>query len=510
MPAALFTWIPTMVYVAGIIFSYAVYYWYISSRTTYPPGPKPLPLIGNLLQIPTERQEEVFAEWGAQYGDLVYINVLGQPMMILNSLQAARDLLDKRSSIYSDRPRFVLLSEMMGWKNASTHMRYGPRFRKHRKFINQTFNQRAVSAFRPLQEKATSVLIEDLVHEPDAFLDHLRRFAASTILKITYGRDVTSVDDQVVRLVERAASLTSETPSAAGNLVDFFPIMKYIPTWAPFSAFKIRAEEVKKAVDAMMEVPFQQVVDDMNSGIAVPSYTSMLLESHRDPAGSIAFEDEEDIKGSAGTLFAAAEDTTVASLQTFILAMLLHPAELKKVQEELDQVVGTNRLPNIDDRPSLPYLECVLKEVLRWNAPVPLGMPHRLMGEDFYKDFYIPSGTTVLANIYAILRDCPEPDAFIPRRYLDDDSLPDPHGTIFGFGRRICPGRYLAESNYWQLGAAIAACFDITKCLDQNGQDVNATYDFSHGFIRRPKPFKCNIKPRPEMKALLDSIASHK
>lgn len=97
--------------------------------------------------------------------------------------------------------------------------------------------------------------------------------------------------------------------------------------------------------------------------------------------------------------------------------MLLYPHELKKAQDEIDRVLGRNRLPNIDDRPSLPYLECVLKEVVRWafwafsfviwvtnqvhrmNPMVPLGMPHRLMEDDFYRDFYIPEGTNVLANI---------------------------------------------------------------------------------------------------------------
>ncbi|KAF9478585.1 cytochrome P450 [Pholiota conissans] len=484
------------------LFLFITYRTLVSSRAKFPPGPRPFPIIGNVLQIPTESLEETFTEWKAQYGDIVYIKIFKQPMVIINDLQAARDLLDKRSSIYSDRPRFVLLSELMGWSSASTHMRYGPRFRKHRRFINQAFNQRAISAFRPLQEKEILVLLEGMQNNPNAFVDHIRRFAAATILKITYGHDIVSVDDLFVQLAERAGTLTVEAGSPAANMVDFFPIMRHIPTWAPFSTFKIKALETRKAVEAMMHIPFEQVVAEMKSGTAVPSYTSMLLDSHRDSSGSISPEDEEDIRGSAGTLFAGKQikcsllPPTISAMHTFLQSMLLYPHEFKKVQDEIDIVVGRNRLPNIDDRPSLPYLECVLKEVVRMNPMVPLGMPHRLMEDDFYRDFYIPEGTNVLANIYAILRDCPNSDSFCPERYLQDDGLPDPLGVIFGFGRRICPGRHLAETSYWAIAANIVAAFDISKALDERGNDMNSSYGFTTGFVRHPKPFKCTIKPR--------------
>ncbi|CAA7262652.1 unnamed protein product [Cyclocybe aegerita] len=490
------SWIPTAAWPLGAFVLYAALYAYHSSWINLPPGPKPLPLIGNVLQIPAENQEEVFEKWGAEYGDVVYLSTFGQPLVILNSLQAARDLLDKRSSIYSDRPRFVLLSELMGWHSASTHMRYGPRFRKHRRFINQVFNQRAISAFRPLIEKEILVLLDHMLSNPEDFVDHYRRFAAATILKITYGHDILSVDDLFVRLAERAGTLTTESGSAGANIVDFFPAMRHLPTWAPFASFKARALETRKAVEDMMEIPYEQVKADLKSGTAVPSYTSTLLDSHRDDDGHISPEDEEDIKGSAGTLFAAAEDTTISSVHTFTLAMVLHPHEFKKAQEEIDLVVGKDRLPSLDDRASLPYLECVLKEVLRWNPMVPLGMPHRLMEDDFYRDFFIPAGSTVLANIYAIMRDCDQPEVFRPQRYLDDGELPDPFGIVFGFGRRICPGRHLADANYWLIAASLIAAFDISKALDRDGNDLNTTYEFSRGFVRHPQPFKCCIKPR--------------
>ncbi|KAF9526217.1 cytochrome P450 [Crepidotus variabilis] len=491
-----------VILVLSVGWIYACHRKTVTSHNRLPPGPSGLPFVGNAFQMPSHNQEKVFASWAKQYGNIVYLQILGTDMVVLNSLDAARDLLEKRGSIYSDRPRFVLLSEMMGWELASTHMRYGPRFRKHRRFINQFFNQKAVAGFRPLQEKEILILLEGMMHDPDRFVDHLRRYAAAVILKITYGHDICSVNDLFVKLAQRAATMTIESGSPAASLVDFFPALRHIPTWAPFSNFKIKAHETRRAVRDMMEIPFAQVKDSLRSGTAVPSYTSSLLESHRVRDGHIAHDDEEDIKGSAGTLFSVGivpftnPAQTVASIHTFLLAMLLYPKLLQKVQKEIDSVIGTARLPNVDDRASLPYLNCVLKEVIRWSPMVPLGMPHRLMEDDFYQGYFIPAGTTIVANIFEILRDCDQPDDFLPDRYLTNKSLVDPFEVVFGFGRRACPGRHLAESSYWLMAANIAATFDISKMLNDKGEDVNLTYGFEQFFVRHPKPFVCSIKPR--------------
>ncbi|KAF5386287.1 hypothetical protein D9757_008622 [Collybiopsis confluens] len=344
-----------------------------------PPGPKPAFIVGNILQVPLTSPEEVFARWTDNYGDIVYLKVLHQPILILNSVAAAQDLLEKRSAIYSDRPQFVLLNEMMGWQNASTHQ--------------------AVEKLRPIHEKELCYLVQDLTRTPEQFSQHIRRYAAATIMKVTYGTDVRSNDDLFVRLAERAGSLTIQSGTPAASLVDY----RYIPAWAPWADFKRNARIVKEAVDSMFNIPYEMVKNQMEkiSGTVFPCMTSRLMEACGGASGvdSLSPEDEEDIKGVAGTMYAAAEDTTVFIISTFFLAMVLHPEVFQKAQTEMDNVVGTNKLPTFEDRDSLPYLECVFKEVCRWNPAVPLGLPHRLMVDDVYRGYHIPKGTTILANI---------------------------------------------------------------------------------------------------------------
>ncbi|KAF9074605.1 cytochrome P450 [Rhodocollybia butyracea] len=499
MGALMFPLPQWLLVIATIFLGYMIYRVLLSHRKKYPPGPDPAFLIGNILQVPSTFPEEKFSEWFHKYGDVVYLRILQQPVLVLSSMEAVQDLLDTRSSIYSDRPNFVLLNDLMGWQNASTHARYGPRFRKHRRFIHQTFNQQAVRTLRPIQEKETCCLIQNLIARPHDVSQHLQRFAAATIMKITYGTDVISNDDPLVQLALRAGKLTIQSGTPAATLVDYIPALKYIPSWAPLAGFKRNAAIVKETVDSMFNIPYEMVKNQVLSGNVVPCLTSRLIETCS-PAGveSLTEEDEEDIKGVAGTMFSAAEDTTVSVLSTFVLAMVLHPEVFKQAQAEMDAVVGTNRLPVFEDRASLPYLECVIKEACRWNAPVPLGLPHRLMQDDIYRGFHIPKGTTIMANIYSILQNYTQPHLFCPKRYLDDPDLLDPRDVIFGFGRRRCPGRYFADYSIWIAVATMVSTVDILKAKDNQGNEITPEVAFAPGFVRHPQHFPCCVKPRSD------------
>lgn len=130
-------------------------------------------------------------------------------------------------------------------------------------------------------------------------------------------------------------------------------------------------------------------------------------------------------------------------MKAFFLAMVLNPETMKKAQEELDRVVGKDRLPDFSDRGNLPYIDAVIKEVLRWNPPVPIGVPSRVIQDDVYRGYIIPAGATVISNIWAICRDpnvYPDPETFNPDRFLKDgETNPlvfNPEDRVFGAGRK--------------------------------------------------------------------------
>ncbi|EIW84794.1 cytochrome P450 [Coniophora puteana RWD-64-598 SS2] len=156
--------------------------------------------------------------------------------------------------------------------------------------------------------------------------------------------------------------------------------------------------------------------------------------------------------------------------------MVLYPEVQKRAQEEIDKVVGTDRLPDFQDRASLPYLEAVYRETMRLKPVGPIGVPHAATNEDVYKGYYIPKGKAMSQNPVKY----PDPSAFKPERFLDSEGkLNDDTVTYaFGFGRRICPGRHFASGSSWIAMANILASFSIGKAKDAAGNPIDCEPDW--------------------------------
>ncbi|EMD32760.1 hypothetical protein CERSUDRAFT_118484 [Gelatoporia subvermispora B] len=483
-----------------------------------PPGPPKLPLLGNVHQLPQEYQERTLANWGRKYGDIVFAQLFRTPAIIISSATIAKDLMEKRSANYSSRPSFILQTELMGWDSAITHMPYNDRFRKHRKWIQDAIQSKpALLSYRPLQYRETYTFLSSITETPGDFMSHIRRFSASLIMDITYGHTVTSLDDQFLQIAERATTETVENGSPGSMLVDFFPVLKHLPLWMPGAGFKRRAARVKYHVRRMLDTPYNMVKNRLTAGTATASFTSALIETASN-GNFLNAEEEEDIKGAAGVLFAAGTDTTVSVLATFMLAMVLHPEVYQRAQQEIDEATGGLRLPDFDDRQHLPYLECVLKELLRWHCPVPLGIPHLASSSDEYGGKYIPQGSMIIPNIWAMTQrpdEYPDPSVFRPERFMKQDGhVPesiDPANMVFGFGRRVCPGQDFADTSMWLLIANLVATMNITKARDASGNASTPQASFTSGFVSHPKPFECSITPRSEkvMKIISDTSAIH-
>ncbi|KAK0204931.1 cytochrome P450 [Desarmillaria ectypa] len=482
-------------------------------RLPLPPGPKGLPLIGNLWDVPTEYPWVTYARWAATYGDVFYLDTPGNPTVIINSSQAAADLFEKRSGNYSDRPGMAdfTMTKLAGWGHNMAFMRYSDWWRMHRRMFHQYFQPRAVPAHHHVQIRATSALLQQLHKSPDAFVHHVRHHAGSVIMKAVYGYDVDPNGDRFVDLVDRALESIRIIGNVGTFLVDYVPSLKYLPRWLPGANFLSLADAWRKDVEEMKDGPFKYASELMANDITAPSFVSENLTKTKDISMSEKATQLEIIRNTAAVAFAAGADTTVSVVLSAILAFVLYPEVQAKAQAELDTVIGPTRLPNFDDRPQLPYIEAILLEALRWNPVVPMGIAHRSVKEDVYRGYYIPAGATIVGNAWAILhdeKDYPNPLIFDPDRFMPEEGKePQPEPiAAFGFGRRICPGRYLALNSAWIAIVSMASTLSFSKAVDSEGRVVEPGDTFTNGFLSFPTPFKCTIKARSaRAQELIDS-----
>ncbi|KAG6845597.1 hypothetical protein H0H87_006650 [Tephrocybe sp. NHM501043] len=466
-----------------------------------PPGPKGYPLIGNVLDMPSKQEWVTFSQWGERYGHIASITLLGQPIIILNSAKTAREILDKKSHIYSDRPVMQMGGNLVGWKNTLVLLPYGDRFRRYRRMFHTVIGSRiSMNQFSHTEELETRKFLRRVLTQPTDLAAHIRHTAGSIILHISYGYKVKEANDPFVKLADKAMEQFSLCTAPGAFLVDVLPILRHVPAWIPGTGFQRKASAWSATLNEMVEHPHNFVKREMAAGTALASFTSNLLEGRN--------EDEFDIKWCAASLYSGGADTTVSANYAFFLAMTLYPEAAKKAHAEIDSVIGSDRLPTLEDRAHLPYVDALVKEVFRWHAVVPLGGPHSSTEDDVHDGYFIPKGSIVMANVWGLMHD-PEvyadPHTFNPDRFIATEGKsaePDPRGLCFGFGRRICPGMLLADSSVFILCAMSLAVFDISKTVE-NSVVIEPVHEYTEGTISHPKPYKCTIKPRSQKAASL-------
>ncbi|KAG1755525.1 cytochrome P450 [Suillus lakei] len=482
----------------------------------YPPGPPGWPLVGNFSDMPQVRPWLTFAEWGKKYGDISHVEVLGQHIMVLNSVKMAMEMLDKKSSVYSDRPVFPMASELCGWKHILALLPYGDRFRDSRKNFHRVMGSRAaMDIYHPIEEIETHRFLKRVLAKPDELQAHVRYTAGAIILRISHGYEVTEQNDPFVDLADRALDQFSRSTAPGAFMVDIIPLLAKVPEWFPGAGFKRMAREWHETVEHMVNAPYKFVQDQMAAGIAPKSFTSDLLEGR-----TVSAEEDHRVRWSAASLYAGGSDTTVSAIRSIFLAMTLFPDVQKNAQAEIDAVIGPDRLPSFADRHSLPYIEALAKEVHRWNVVAPTAILHCLTEDDIHDGYYIPKGSLIVPNVWFMLNDpqtYANPSEFNPERFLAKDGKEpetDPRTICFGFGRRICPGLHLADASVWISTVMSLAVFDISKVVE-NGVEITPEVEPSSGTIRyvvylhprcwsrqyctlpaTPSLFKCSIKAR--------------
>jgi cytochrome P450 len=463
-----------------------------------PPGPSKLPILGNIHQIPQKNIWKVYQSWHQSFGPLIYTQFGQLAVISIGSFKVAKDLLNKRSSIYSSRPQFSAANRI----NQGLHtalLPYGDRLRVHQALLTAILCPRIVQDYQYLQDIESCQLLHELLCPSPSkvgFQALAHRYTYSVTLTLAYGRRLaTSSEDLIRRINHLGTSVAENIHKPTSLMVDVIPALKWLPRM--LATWRVEGDHLfAESLDLFEEL--------LHYGILQRSWnwakaTTRLNDERRYHLS------RRELAFMLGSLLEAS-DTTDKVLEFFVMACVLHKQAVHCAQKELESVVGPNRLPNFDDAPSLPYVNAFVQEVMRWRPITPLEMPHAVVQDDEYHGYHIPKGAMVLPNNWSMNFD-PEvydqPEDFRPERWLQDANLPL---NAFGFGKRTCPGQHLGRRSLFIVASRILWAFDISEAVgaDGNIRDIDPS-DLLQSALTGPASLEASFIVRsPDRKRIIE------
>nr|VWP01592.1 Uncharacterized protein [Ganoderma boninense] len=479
-----------------------------------PPGPVPLPILGNILDIPRSSVGLAFSALTKKYGDIVYFNVLGQPVIVIGSIKAAVDLLDKKSANFSGRP-VSAVTKLAGLEFMFVFKQYGLQWRQHRRTFHLSFGIDRVANYRPIQLNSARRLLTRLLTSPHDMQKNINMLVADTAMKLVYGIDA-AVDDpecEMAKAIEALRAFVETLLLPSGHLImDIFPFLRHLPSWLPGMHVKRVVETGRRAVQGALDKLDNMSTAANREGRAMDSMMTRLLADAGADAHAAAMK-EHNQHVAATTLLDAYDDGS-------FLPRRGNAPGIPEGGPGRAAVVGPDRLPEFSDYDRLPYTRAFIKELTRWHTVSPMGVPHTVVDDDEYNGYFIPAGTIVNVNIWSLSRDpeeYPDPYAFKPERFLVENPPRDPNDYIFGFGRRLvlrltllasgrssdtldprraCPGNHFATASLFIYCTSVLHVFDIMPPKDKYGSPVALEYKAKDNLIPHIEGYEYIIKPR--------------
>ncbi|TFK18955.1 cytochrome P450 [Coprinopsis marcescibilis] len=349
--------------------------------------------------------------------------------------------------------------QRLAWDNVIP-LANGEEYKNKRKLFQQHFHPNNMSLHRAGVRQSLPQLLTSVLDNPGDFRRANKMFMIGTIVKLTYGVQKQDRVEYYAKLFDDALEPPMRAAIPGSYLVDIFPWLKYVPEWFPGAGFKKEAREGKELGRRFADEPLEEALKLM-----VISQTFTMLHSGNGEPYFVATAHADADSAGAGV------ETTVGTLDYFYYTMTEYPEVQTRAQNELDEYLQGQGLADFHDQPHLPYITAIVKELLRWQPVVPLGIAHQSTEDLVYDGLFIPKDSIIMANQWAMSLDeeeYPEPHVFKPERYLTPDgqldpSAPNPESIAFGFGRRFCPGSHIALSTMFITVSALLELFTFTK-----------------------------------------------
>ncbi|TKY89373.1 hypothetical protein EX895_001904 [Sporisorium graminicola] len=461
------------------------------------PGPRGWPYVGNLFQL-GEDAAQTYYKWSQKYGPVYKVQLGEREVVIINTAQAAKELLTDLGSIYISRPLFytfhTVVSSTAGYTIGTSP--WDESCKRKRRAAATALNRVAVQSYVPIIDRETLSLIEDLYHARSAAIEpfaYFQRLALNVSLTVNYGSRLDKVGDQLLAEIVEVETHVANFRSVSNSPADYLPIVRYFPSMGRNS--KAFAGSIRARRDVYMSRLLNDLKQRVREGTDVPCITGNIL---KDPEAKLT---DQELSSICLSMVSAGLDTLA---NTFIWSMgflAKRPDIQQKAYDEMYKVYQ-GAIPRSDEE-AVEYITALHKECSRYFSVLKLALPKATLGDSTYKGAHIPSGTTVFLNAWAIHQDRDrygDVENFRPERFLEPGEENKQAHYSFGAGRRMCAGVHLANRELYVAFCKVIHFFKIEPSLDPAEQeyDMNPATGCANpkGLSSSPKPFKVRFVPR--------------
>lgn len=425
-----------------------------------PPGPWGWPLLGHMLTL-GKSPHLVLSQLSQRYGDVLEIRIGRTPVLVLSGLDTIRQALVRQGDDFKGRPDFYSFTLISDGQSMSFNPDSGPVWAARRRLAQNGLKSFSIasdptSSSSCYLEEHVSKEAEYLISKFQELMARVGHFdpyryvvvsVANVICAMCFGQRYDHDDQELLSIV----NLSNEFGEIAGSgsPADFLPILRYLPNRA-LDTFK----DLNKKFFIFMQKMVKEHYKTFEKG-HIRDITDSLIEHCQDKRldenANIQLSDAQ-IVNVVLDLFGAGFDTVTTAISWSLLYLVRSPSVQKKIQEELDTVIGRERRPRLSDRPQLPYMEAFILETFRHSSFVPFTIPHSTTRDTSLNGFYIPKGRCVFVNQWQINHDQKlwnNPSEFRPERFLSPDGTINKalseKVTLFGLGKRKCIGETIAR-----------------------------------------------------------------
>ena len=484
----------------AIVFLYGITQQFVNKARNYPPGPTPLPIIGNIFNLGKHPHLNL-TDLTQKYGKVFQMFLGSQRTVVVSDISVAKRALLQKVNDFAGRP-FVYSGSI--FSNGGKGIGFGdftPEWKQQRKIAHGAIKLYSIGMER--LEKTITTEIEEVSRRfemtegrPHNPRDILSLGVMNIICGIVFGKRYDLNDPEFHKVVEfNNVFVKSLAPE---NVVDAFPLLRFLP----FEEQNIKRLRVAvKERDAILQRIYEEHLDTFEEG-DIRDLTDALIktsqEAEKEDSTAKTLQTEH-VLMTMSDIFIAGSETTATSMRWVLLYMMYFPDVQDKIQRELDQVIGRDRMPGLKDRKNLPYLEATMAETLRITSIAPLAVPHKATVDTTIQGYHIPKGTTLVLNLWAMHHDpeqWKEPMKFNPERFLDENGNMVNSSSLsylpFSAGRRVCLGEILAKA---ELFLFMARLFHTFRFESPPNRPLPPT-EGNIGIVLQPLPFEVCVKKR--------------